>query len=128
MQHRLKVLPESKLVGNQALSSSVCASYEDHGCHSFDPSFNQLSSTTRLITDQQTAPSHEYTDQTNIFCQPFDQRLDFKTSPDSRKAIFLSSYVPSRNSLPLKCPLCNLVTRTQVHLNEHMRREHSVLI
>lgn len=27
-----------------------------------------------------------------------------------------------------KCPLCSLVYRTQAFLNEHMRKEHSVLI
>lgn len=27
-----------------------------------------------------------------------------------------------------KCPLCSLVYRTQAFLNEHMRKEHSILI
>lgn len=30
--------------------------------------------------------------------------------------------------IPFKCPLCSLVYRTQTFLNEHMRKEHSVLI
>lgn len=33
-----------------------------------------------------------------------------------------------RNVIPFKCPLCSLVYRTQTFLNEHMRKEHSVLI
>lgn len=32
------------------------------------------------------------------------------------------------NPIPFKCPLCSLVYRTQTFLNEHMRKEHSVLI
>lgn len=36
----------------------------------------------------------------------------------------------NRQSRPFafKCPLCSLVYRTQAFLNEHMRKEHSVLI
>lgn len=31
-------------------------------------------------------------------------------------------------SFAFKCPLCSLVYRTQAFLNEHMRKEHSILI
>lgn len=34
----------------------------------------------------------------------------------------------SSRSFSFKCPLCSLVYRTQTFLNEHMRKEHSVLI
>lgn len=34
----------------------------------------------------------------------------------------------SRDFIPFKCPLCSLIYRTQAFLNEHMRKEHSVLI
>lgn len=33
-----------------------------------------------------------------------------------------------RDFIPFKCPLCSLIYQTQAFLNEHMRREHSVLI
>lgn len=33
-----------------------------------------------------------------------------------------------RQLIPYKCPLCSLIYRTQAFLNEHMRKEHSVLI
>lgn len=36
--------------------------------------------------------------------------------------------VVSREMIPYKCPLCNLNYRTQAFLNEHLRKEHSVLI
>ncbi|XP_055530371.1 longitudinals lacking protein, isoforms H/M/V isoform X3 [Wyeomyia smithii] len=34
----------------------------------------------------------------------------------------------NRDHIPFKCPLCSLIYRTQAFLNEHMRKEHSVLI
>jgi hypothetical protein len=33
-----------------------------------------------------------------------------------------------REMIPFKCPLCSLIYRTQSFLNDHMRKEHSVLI
>lgn len=49
----------------------------------------------------------------------------------------ISASVPAMNSsnsanrplsFPFKCPLCLLNYRSQTYLNEHMRKEHSVLI
>jgi hypothetical protein len=34
----------------------------------------------------------------------------------------------AREMIPFKCPLCSLIYRTQAFLNDHMRKEHSVLI
>lgn len=143
MQQRLKVLPESKLFGNS--SSPLRTSLESQGCQSFDPSFVHSNPTAWLIIDQ---PPKHYADQTNNFFQPDEDfsdfklcldssfpsndssgdqldlpRLDSKSSPDSRRMIS-----PSRGSIPFKCPLCNLVCRSQTYLNDHMRRDHSILI
>lgn len=39
-----------------------------------------------------------------------------------------STSAATRDFIPFKCPLCSLCYRTQTFLNEHMRKEHSVLI
>lgn len=48
------------------------------------------------------------------------------TSSPSQVRRNMNQGVP--HPIPFKCPLCSLVYRTQTFLNEHMRKEHSVLI
>lgn len=53
--------------------------------------------------------------------------------PPSNSSTDLRRHVPMSNpsdcgKIPFKCPLCSLIYRTQTYLNEHMRKEHSVLI
>jgi hypothetical protein len=76
------------------------------------------------VNDQQTLSS------TNL-----SRNTDTDTNPNAINSNLVNALIPPpteprrlRDTIPFKCPLCSLIYRTQTHLNENMRKEHSVLI
>lgn len=130
-QHRLKLVPEAKLT-KAASSTKVGGDNLDQQQQTTDmsdifmkylqlPFIDQHSSTLMSSSLNNPKISNETATSPNV-----NPTINTSAGSDQRRLI--SASPSSLREIPFKCPLCGLIYRTQTHLNEHMRKEHSVLI
>lgn len=149
---RLKVIPESLLVESNpqlihpqdtesdslsAINSNRVISTEDlqQNFQHFITNFNQPLFTKYLMQQQPIIPTVKPKNPVPNYPSSF-YTAPLATNSSSNSSVGVSAPISNptnpnagpRDFIPFKCPLCSLIYRTQAFLNEHMRKEHSVLI
>lgn len=116
---------ESEIFANVSLKKVPSAENLLPAYSSFISNFSQprfsLQQTSSLIKPTKTIPSYPttYFNPKNTHSLPSSNNI----GPTS-----VANCGISRDLIPFKCPLCSVIFETQIFLNEHMRKQHSVLI
>lgn len=142
-QQRLKIIPEAQLTSTilQTSTSSNDVNQRQPSEDSYDAYSNYLelpnfglrtiaSNAIGFLINPTNPTITSFPSSSPIRAEPVIVSNLFppsNSSADLRKHVSASN-PPNREIIPFKCPLCSLIYRTQTYLNEHMRKEHSVLI
>lgn len=132
--HRLKVVPESKLINAQSDHRSQSVQFNE-----LFTNFSQYIQQSKTI-EQRGAPlslTRNPASPYHTFSVAQIGLPVIAVNPSSKSIVPVPTVISSKASsiaqlssriVPFKCPLCNLIYQTQTFLNEHLRKEHSVLI